>query len=172
MRKKQWRADDGATQLYTDWLYLWWIAYTARMHGHIFIILKESLKYVPILGWGMQFFSFIFLSRNWTKDRERFAHRLGKLKRKQDGKDTYNPMWMLIFPEGTNLSPSARRKSRAWAEKQGIRDCEHVLLPRSTGLKFCLEELGDTVEWVYDCTLAYEGIPYVVSSSLSLLIFV
>ena len=141
------------------------------MHGHIFIILKESLKYVPILGWGMQFFSFIFLSRNWTKDRERFAHRLGKLKRRQssnhhhnNGSDskttaTYNPMWMLIFPEGTNLSPNARKKSRAWAEKQGIRDCEHLLLPRSTGLKFCLEELGDTVEWVYDCTLAYEGIP-------------
>jgi 1-acyl-sn-glycerol-3-phosphate acyltransferase len=144
--------------LYTDWLYLWWIAYTARMHGHIFIILKESLKYVPILGWGMQFFSFIFLSRNWTKDRERFSHRLGKLKRKQDNGE-YNPMWMLMFPEGTNLSPNSRRKSKSWAEKQGIKDTEHVLLPRSTGLAFCLEELGDTVEWVYDCTLAYEGIP-------------
>ena len=64
-----------------------------------------------------------------------------------------------MFPEGTNLSPNARAKSRKWAEKSGIKDCEHVLLPRSTGLKFCLEELGNTVEWVYDCTLAYEGIP-------------
>jgi 1-acyl-sn-glycerol-3-phosphate acyltransferase len=137
------------------------------MHGHIFIILKESLKYVPILGWGMQFFSFIFLSRNWTKDRERFSHRLTKLKRPQEsgvgsGKvTTYNPMWMLMFPEGTNLSPNGRKKSKAWAEKQGIKDTEHVLLPRSTGLKFCLDELAGTVEWVYDCTLAYEGIPYV-----------
>lgn len=134
------------------------------MHGHIFIILKESLKYVPILGWGMQFFSFIFLSRNWTKDRERFAHRLQKLRRPQGkdgttGKEVYNPMWMVIFPEGTNLSVNGRRKSGAWAEKMGISDMRHMLLPRSTGLRFCLEELGESVEWIYDCTLAYEGIP-------------
>ena len=24
---------------------------------------------------------------------------------------------------------------------------------------FCLKELRDTVEWVYDCTVAYEGVP-------------
>src|ERR1700761_5956128 len=45
-------------QVYTEWLYLWWIAYTSRMHGHIFIILKESLKYVPVLGPGMMFYGF------------------------------------------------------------------------------------------------------------------
>jgi 1-acyl-sn-glycerol-3-phosphate acyltransferase len=146
-------------QLYTDWLYLWWIAYTSRMHGHIFIILKESLKYVPVLGWGMQFFSFVFFSRNWTKDKDRFAHRLSKLKRKREHEDAYSPMWMLIFPEGTNLSKNARVKSAAWAQKQNIPDLQHALLPRSTGLHFCLEELGGTVEWVYDCTLAYEGTP-------------
>jgi 1-acyl-sn-glycerol-3-phosphate acyltransferase len=128
------------------------------MHGHIIIILKESLKYVPVLGWGMQFFSFVFLSRNWTKDKQRFSHRIDKLKRK--GKDgAYSPMWLLIFPEGTNLSKNARVKSEAWAKKQNIPDLRHAILPRSTGLHFCLTELDNTVEWVYDCTLAYEGTP-------------
>src|SRR3954447_7463876 len=37
-------------QIYTDWLYLWWIAYTNRLHGHIYIILKEGLKWVPLIG--------------------------------------------------------------------------------------------------------------------------
>jgi len=68
-------------------------------------------------------------------------------------------MWMLIFPEGTNISQNGREKSRAWAEKSGKVDLKHALLPRSTGLHFCLEELQDTVDWVYDCTLAYEGVP-------------
>lgn len=36
-------------QLYTDWLYLWWIAYTNNMHGFIYIILKESLKNIPVI---------------------------------------------------------------------------------------------------------------------------
>ena len=35
-----------------------WVSYTSNMHGAIYIILKDSLKWVPILGWGMQFYGF------------------------------------------------------------------------------------------------------------------
>ena len=154
-------------QLYSDWLYLWWIAYTSRMHGHVYIILKESLKYVPIIGPGMMFYGFIFMARNWVKDRPRLQHRLQKLARSrhggplsgQKGEDSLDPMWLMIYPEGTNLSGNTRKGSARWAEKQGIKDFEHVLLPRSTGLLYCLQELKGTVEYIYDCTVAYEGIP-------------
>ena len=150
-------------QLYSDWLYLWWIAYTSNMHGHVFIILKEQLKYIPIIGPGMMFFGFVFMARNWTKDKARLQYRLQKLKGRHDGyqsdKETVDPMWLMIFPEGTNLSGNTRKKSAAWAAKQGIPDLRHQLLPRSTGFHFCLQELQGTVDWVYDCTTAYEGIP-------------
>ncbi|KAK5199280.1 hypothetical protein LTR47_006942 [Exophiala xenobiotica] len=150
-------------QVYTEWLYLWWIAYTSRMHGHIFIILKESLKYVPILGPGMMFYGFIFMARKWVQDKPRLQHRLEKLKSRHggpmSGSEGLDPMWLLIFPEGTNLSRNTKKKSTAWAESQGITDMKHVLLPRSTGLFFCLQQLQGTVEWVYDCTIAYEGTP-------------
>jgi len=150
-------------QIYTDWMYLWWIAYANRMHGHIYIILKESLKWIPILGTGMMFFSFIFLSRKWETDKARFTHRLRKLNTKHhiptsDSIDL-DPMWLLIFPEGTNLAKNGRAKSQTWSRKSGIPDLQHALLPRKTGLLFCLEELKDTVQWVYDCTIAYEGVP-------------
>ena len=36
---------------------------------------------------------------------------------------------------------------------------QHTLLPRTTGLQFCLQELRKTVGYVYDCTIAYEGVP-------------
>ena len=140
-------------QLYTDWLYLWWIAYTNKMHGRIYIILKESLKQLPIFGWGAQFYNFIFLSRKWETDKYRFRSALNHLKNPKD------PMWLLIFPEGTNLSAETRPKSAAWAKKSGISDMKHQLLPRTTGLQFCLEELKHTTNWLYDCTIAYEGIP-------------
>ena len=143
------------------------MAYTARMHGHLFIILKESLKYIPILGQGMQFFSFIFLSRKWETDKPRFQHRLRKLKTQHhgpmSGTQDLDPMWLLIFPEGTNMSKGGKESSARWSEKTGIPDLEHVLLPRTTGLQFCLQELKGTVDWVYDCTVAYEGIPYVTT---------
>lgn len=150
-------------QLYSDWIYLWWIAYTNEMHGHIYIILKESLKFIPILGPGMMFYGFVFMARNWARDKPRLRHRLQKLKSRHrgplSGSQVLDPMWLLLFPEGTNLSANTRKKSEIWAEKQGMQDLTHLLLPRSTGLLYCLQELKGTLDWVYDCTVAYEGIP-------------
>ena len=141
------------SQIYTDWLYLWWIGYCAGMHGRIYIVLKESLKRIPVLGWGMQFCQFIFLKRNWEKDKPRMAAHLQKFNKPN------LPMWLLMFPEGTNLADSTRERSKQWAAKNGIDDMKHQLLPRSTGLQFCLQQLRNTTEWVYDCTIAYEGVP-------------
>lgn len=151
-------------QIYTDWLYLWWVGYANKpqMHGFLYIILKESLKYIPLIGPGMMFYGFIFMSRKMAVDQPRMAHRLGKLKTQHtgpDGRKFLNPMWLLLFPEGTNASQNGRNKSAKWAEKIGVKDPEHLLLPRSTGMYFCLSELKGTVEYVYDCTVAYEGIP-------------
>jgi len=140
-------------QLYTDWLYLWWVSYTNNMHGYIYIILKESLKNIPIIGWGCQFYNFIFLKRDWEADKKSFEEHLSRLS------DANKPMWLLIFPEGTNLAKSTKEKSRQWAKKNGLVDMKHQLLPRSKGLQFCLKNLRDTTEWLYDCTIGYEGIP-------------
>jgi lysocardiolipin and lysophospholipid acyltransferase len=131
------------------------------MHGHIYIILKESLKYIPVLGPGMMLYGFIFMSRKMAVDQPRMAHRLGKLKAFSTtpaGTKYLSPMWLLLFPEGTNASDNGKVKSTKWAEKIGVKDTDHLLLPRSTGMYFCLTELGGTVDYVYDCTVAYEGV--------------
>lgn len=151
-------------QIYTDWLYLWWVGYANRpaLHGHIYIILKESLKYIPMIGWGMILYSFIFMSRKMANDQDRMAYRLRKLRQAKtapDGSKYLDPMWLMLFPEGTNLCANGRKKSAAWAKKNDLKDPEHVMLPRSTGMFFCLNELKGTVDYVYDCTVAYEGIP-------------
>ena len=144
-------------QIYTEWLYLWWIAYTSKQHGAVYIILKDSLKYIPIIGPAMMFYGFIFMARNWAKDKLRLRHRLQKLKLKYSG--ILDPMWLIIFPEGTNLSRNTCIRSAAYADKQGLVNTRHLVLPRSTGLLYCLQELRGTVEWVYDVTIAYEGVP-------------
>ncbi|KAK5109509.1 hypothetical protein LTR62_006961 [Meristemomyces frigidus] len=155
-------------QIYTDWVYLWWVGYTniPPMHGHIYIILKESLKWAPILGPAMRFYGFIFMARKWAKDQERMRYRLQKLSTRHTGPMSgthgaaqLDPMWLLIFPEGTNTSANTRAGSKKYADKAGIPDLRHQLLPRSTGLQFCLQELKGTVEYLYDCTIGYEGIP-------------
>ena len=115
------------------------------------------------------FYEFIFLSRSWARDRPRLASHMRKLKTRHSGalseSASLDPMWLMIFPEGTNLSDNGRRRSADWASKQGMKDLQHQLHPRSTGTFYCLKELQGTVDWVYDCTLAYEGIPYVLQLS-------
>jgi len=44
------------TPLYS---YLWSLLYLAQISSSIVIILKASLKYVPVVGFAMQFFRFI-----------------------------------------------------------------------------------------------------------------
>ncbi|KAK5134934.1 hypothetical protein LTR08_006025 [Meristemomyces frigidus] len=153
-------------QLYTDWLYIWWISYTnaPAAHGHVYIILKQSLQYIPMLGPGMRLFGFIFMARKWASDQARMSYRLRKLSLRHPtgsitGSTQLDPMWLVIFPEGTNLSANTRRGSARFSAKSGIPDLRHQLLPRSTGLQFCLNELGATVSHLYDCTIGYEGIP-------------
>ncbi|ODQ54559.1 acyltransferase-domain-containing protein [Saitoella complicata NRRL Y-17804] len=139
-------------QIYSDWLYIWWLAYTSRLHGAIYIILKDSLKWIPIAGWAMQFYGFIFMSRKWSHDKPKMLHRLQKLKNPDD------PMWLLIFPEGTNYSPNTTQKSAEFAEKTGQSDLKHLLLPRTTGLHFCLATLDPSIDYIYDLTIGYSGI--------------
>lgn len=95
------------------------------------------------------------MARKWETGQQRadFRQRIRQLNTPAD------PMWLLIFPEGTNLSAETRATSRAWAAKSGVADLRHQLLPRSTGLHVCLQELKKTTDWLYDCTIAYEGVP-------------
>ena len=139
-------------QIYTDWLYLWWIAHCGGAAGRIYIILKESLKKIPVIGWGIQLSQFILLKRNWEEDKPHLSKHLQKL-------NNQDPMWLLLFPEGTNLASSTRLSSKKWATKNSIPDMQHTLHPRTTGLQFCLQELRQTVGYLYDCTIAYEGVP-------------
>lgn len=133
-------------------------------HGHIYIVLKNSIQYIPMLGTGMRFFGFIFLSRKWASDKVRFQYRLRKLTdghicTDRGGAKALNPMWLLIFPEGTNLSASSGASSKRWADNNNINDLRHTILPHSTSVLHCLLELKKTVGYMYDCTAAYEGVP-------------
>lgn len=106
------------------------------MHGYVHFVLKESLRYIPVLGVGMKFYGFIFLSRKCAKDKARFQYRLRKMtksgSRSGVAPQSLAPMWLLMFPEGTNLCKSGRASSQRWAERNNLNDLRHSMLPRST----------------------------------------
>ncbi|CAG8528425.1 28129_t:CDS:2 [Dentiscutata erythropus] len=130
----------------------------SNMHGAVKIILKASLKWMPIFGWyvsiyeGMQFFDFIFLKRNWASDKDNLTKKLNEVA------DSDDPMWLLIFPEGTLVSKETRGWSQSYAAKIGVDDNVHCLLPHATGLHFCSQTLRKSVHYIYDLTIGFEGV--------------
>jgi 1-acyl-sn-glycerol-3-phosphate acyltransferase len=125
-------------QIYPDWWYFWSFLYFLQeggLHKDVHIILKKSLKWIPVVGWGMQFFKFIFLSRRWNKDERLLVDALADLMQTTSRTQPFN---LLFFPEGTILEAESQVETRKYAEKMAIAYIPtHSLIPRSTGL-YCI----------------------------------
>ncbi|ORX39896.1 acyltransferase-domain-containing protein [Kockovaella imperatae] len=162
----------GNHQTYLDWMYIWILACYSGNASGIIILLKASLKKVPVVGWGMRFFRFIFLERSWAADKAnltRALQNLAKQARLNTPDETTGlvrsrrePLWLLIFPEGTITSDEERAKSVRYAKKEGVDDFKTLLHPRSTGLLFCLRTLLPEIPdlQMLDLTIGYPGVPY------------
>ncbi|KAI9350932.1 hypothetical protein BDR26DRAFT_851789, partial [Obelidium mucronatum] len=136
-------------------------------------MLKDSLKWVPVFGWGMHFFSFIYVSRNWLKDERALLKQVSKIR---DSCMGY--FWLFVFPEGTIISPDTLEKARSFSEKNNlvcdagvspihgsqtnsIYNPTRVLIPRYKALWTCLKLLTSgkesrQVQSLLDVTMAFE----------------
>ena len=115
---------------------------------------KDQLKYMPAIGWGMVFLDCLFVKRDWTADMETIRQTFGRIMRDKV------PLWLMIFPEGTRFSPKKLESSRSFAEKAGVTVPRHTLIPRTKGFVASVKGLQGHVDAVYDVTIGYEqGIP-------------
>jgi 1-acyl-sn-glycerol-3-phosphate acyltransferase len=122
--------------------------------GDLKFFVKHALKWVPGIGWGMQFLSCPFLRRDWTRDRRRVEQTFHTLVAERI------PMWLVSFAEGTRVTAAKLEASNEWAREQGLPTTRHVLLPRTKGFVATLEGLGTHLDAVYDVTIGYvDGVP-------------
>ncbi|KAL1524468.1 hypothetical protein AB1Y20_019362 [Prymnesium parvum] len=142
-----------------DWMYLWCFCARLAICRRLKIALKAPLKKVPFFGWAMQAFFFVFLTRG---DKE---SDLSRLRRNLEHCMAAGPMALLIFPEGTDLSPTNLAVSHKHAASHGLPQYSHVLHPRTAGFVSCVLTLGDRLDAVYDLTITYENHPSVAASS-------
>ncbi len=118
--------------------------------GDLKWFVKDVVKYVPGIGWGMVFLDCIFLKRDWSRDREALDRTFGKFKQQEID------MWAVSFVEGTRLRPEKLKRSQAFAEERGLPRLEHLLLPRTKGFVATVQGLRDHLDAVYDTTIAYQ----------------
>lgn len=136
--------------LYSDWIYLWALMDRIGRAGDVKIIMKRSLRSVPIFGWSMRYFDFVFLNRKWEQDQAHFRKKL------RGFAESGSPFCLLIFPEGTTITGESRAKSESYAQKLGLQPTAHVLLPRVLGLWEAVRALDeDGLGGIYDVTVGY-----------------
>ncbi|XP_009989644.1 PREDICTED: lysocardiolipin acyltransferase 1 [Tauraco erythrolophus] len=139
-----------------DWMFLWNCLLRYSYLRLEKICLKSSLKSIPGFGWAMQVAAFVFIQRKWEDDKSHFEKMLDYFC------DIHEPLQLLIFPEGTDLTANTKARSNEFAEKNGLQKYEYVLHPRTTGFTFVVERLreGDNLDAIHDITVAYpQNIP-------------
>lgn len=171
-------------QIYTDWLYLWFLSYTGNLADSIYIVLKD-MSSIPILGYGMKNFGFLFLSRKWEKDKVILTNQLLAIDANARGAGPANgarllatanvhshvqhwpegnflgdswPFHLIIFPEGTVPLVRTQKRSLEYTTLRHIEPFTHVLSPRTRGLLLTLRKLRGSTEVVYDVTVGYLGL--------------
>ncbi|PSS19167.1 1-acyl-sn-glycerol-3-phosphate acyltransferase [Actinidia chinensis var. chinensis] len=133
-----------------DWMYLWDLALRKGQIGYIKYILKSSLMKLPVFGWSFLIMEFIPVERRWEVDGLMMHRILSTFKDPQD------PLWLVVFPEGTDFAEHKCIKSQKYAAENGLPILKNVLLPKTKGLFACLEELKESLDAVYDITIAYK----------------
>ena len=133
-----------------DWLFLWNYFFLQRRLLHQKIVLKSQLKALGPFGWAMQFLRFLFLKRQLAEDAHTMREFFGAWA------DLDYPLQLLLFPEGTDLSPSTVQSSHQFAAKTGQPLLHQCLYPRVGALTAALQGLrGRQLDAVYDLTIAY-----------------
>ncbi len=122
--------------------------------GDLKFFVKDIIKWVPGIGWGMLFLDCVFVKRNWASDAEHIERTFRRLV------DNRIPLWLVSFVEGTRARLSKIEASREYAQLKGLPELKHLLIPRTKGFAATIEGLREHITAVYDITIGYEkGVP-------------
>jgi len=139
-----------------DWLFLFAIFKTnPSLNNKVRIVMKDSLRKMPIMGPYLFFMKSCFLARNLSKDEERIAKFAKFISTSQQKSD------LIFFPEGTILAENTRLRSDKFAHDNDLPKLDHVLYPRVKGLAMFLDTFSENEIFnsmnVIDTTIMYLG---------------
>ena len=122
---------------------------------------KDILKYIPGMGWGMLFLDCIFVKRSWNQDQAQIEKTFSNFKK------NHIPLWLISFVEGTRITPEKLKKNQAYCKEKGLPILSHCMIPKTKGFVASVNGLSSCITAVYDVTLIYRsGVPSIVQLSL------
>ena len=97
--------------------------------------MKKMFKYVPTIGWAWGHSDFIFLDRNWEKDKSTITK----------GMDTLvsypSAVCLVLYAEGTRVTPEKLEASQKFARQKNLPILKYHLIPRSKGFVHIMKHL-------------------------------
>eukprot|EP01118_Nematostelium_gracile_P011300 TRINITY_DN3987_c0_g1_i1.p1 TRINITY_DN3987_c0_g1~~TRINITY_DN3987_c0_g1_i1.p1 ORF type:complete len:376 (-),score=79.00 TRINITY_DN3987_c0_g1_i1:34-1161(-) len=136
----------------SEWLFFWSFAVRWHYSGALKVILKDTLRKVPGAGWVIDSNGYLFLGRDWSRDKEQIIYSCNRYLK------SWQKSFLCIFPEGTDFSPVKLKKSLQFAKDNNLPfEYKHVLLPRIKGFHAATNTMRPRLDYVYDFTIAYPG---------------
>ncbi|KAF5306635.1 hypothetical protein FQA39_LY08824 [Lamprigera yunnana] len=133
-----------------DWLIGWMFCDRIHLLGNCKAYAKKVIKYMPVLGWAWKFSEFVFLERSFEKDREVINKQIMELA------DHPDPIWLLLFPEGTRFTLDKHKASEQFAREKNLPELKYHLQPRTKGFVASLSSMHGKVNAIYDILLAFK----------------
>jgi len=141
-------------QQMTDIPVLFRLAWLKGRLGDLKWFVKDILKHVPGVGWGMLFLDCLFIKRNWADDKSLLERVFSRLLKHR------TPVWIVVFAEGTRLRAHKLESSRRYASERGLTPPAHTLIPHTKGFAATVHTLRGHLDAVYDVTIGYvDGAP-------------
>nr|ALM22869.1 microsomal lysophosphatidic acid acyltransferase 2a [Cuphea avigera var. pulcherrima] len=132
-----------------DWMVGWVLGQHLGCLGSILSVAKKSTKFLPVFGWSLWFSEYLFLERNWAKDKKTLKSHIERLK------DYPLPFWLIIFVEGTRFTRTKLLAAQQYAASAGLPVPRNVLIPHTKGFVSSVSHMRSFVPAIYDVTVAF-----------------
>ncbi|EDV95770.1 1-acyl-sn-glycerol-3-phosphate acyltransferase gamma [Drosophila grimshawi] len=147
-----------------DWLVGWMLLDKLTLLGNSKAFTKRALSYLPFVGWAWWLAEFVFLNRDFEKDKELIAKQLKVIYSYPD------PTWCLLNAEGTRFNQVKHEASVKFAQERGMTPLKHHLIPRTKGFTTSMPTLRGICPAIYDVNTVFSRdakVPATVNSVLS-----
>ncbi|XP_017755673.1 PREDICTED: 1-acyl-sn-glycerol-3-phosphate acyltransferase gamma-like [Eufriesea mexicana] len=133
-----------------DWVMGWLLCERLGILGNTKAYVKKEIRYIPTLGWSWKFADCLFLERNWEQDKNTIGSQIKEI-------SNYTGAWLVLFAEGTRLTPEKLEASQKFAKKSGLPILKYHLIPRTKGFAESVLHLEPKIRAIYDIQIEFKA---------------